>query len=81
MGLLKVQIMKYLQIMGKSSFSAVLLTFSPHGTASSTKKSLKKAKILNLEHHAMLLVKTFLIHNSMTKIFKDKHFLKNTNHE
>ena len=80
MGLLKVQIMKYLQIMGKSSFSTVLLTFSPHGTAS-TKKSLKKAKILNLEHHAMLLVKTFLIHNSVTKIFQNKHFLKNTNHE
>ena len=29
----------------------------------------------------MLLVKTFLIHNSRTKIFSDKHFLQNATKE
>ena len=48
---------------------------------SSTKKPLKKAKILNLENQAMLLAKYFLIHNSKTKIFPDKHFLQNASQE
>ena len=36
----------------------------------------KKAKILHLQSEAMLLVKTFLIHNSKTKILSDMHFWK-----
>ena len=38
-------------------------------------------KILNLKKDAMLLVKTFLINNSRTKIFQDKHFLQNVSQE
>ena len=34
----------------------------------------KKAKILHSQNEAMLLVKTFLIHNSKTKILSDMHF-------
>ena len=42
-------------------------------------QSLKKNEILNLQNEAMLLVKIFSIHNSMAKIFSDKHFLQNAN--
>ena len=60
----------------------VLLTFKRHGiTSSSNKKSLKKAKILNLENQAMLLVETFFIHNSRSGIYPDKHFLQNATQE
>ena len=41
------------------------------------KKTIKKAKILILENQAMLFVKTFLVHNSMTKILPEKLFLPN----
>ena len=42
---------------------------------------MKKSKMLNLENPVMLLVDTFLIHNSRTKIFLDKQFLQNTSQE
>ena len=81
MGLQKVQIIKYLQIITKTSFLTVLLTFQPHGIASSSKKSLKKVEILNLENQEMLFVKTFLIYDSSAIIFPDKHFLRNASQE
>ena len=34
-----------------------------------------------MQNEAMLLVKTFLIHNLMVKIFSDKHFLQNASQE
>ena len=37
--------------------------------------------ILNLQNEAMLLVKTFMIQNSRTKIFSDKPFLQNGSQE
>ena len=81
MDLMKVQIMKYLWIVNKNSFLTVLLTFYPHGIASSTKQLLKKAKIFNSKNQAMWLVKTFLIKTSTTKIFPDNHFLQNASQE
>ena len=74
MVLLKVQIMKYLHIVSKSSFSDSSFDFEPH-CITSTKKSLKKAKILRLKKSSN--VKTFLIHNSRTNIFSDKYFIQN----
>ena len=47
----------------------------------STQKSLKKTNIINLQNEAMLLVKTFLMHNSKTNIFSGKHFLQNASEE
>ena len=72
MGLLKVQIMKYLHIVSESSFLTAPFTFKPCGILiSSTKKSLKKAKLLNLENKS-ILDKAFLIHNSRTKVFSSQ---------
>ena len=63
--------------MKKSSFLTVLSTFQHHGITSLTKKLLENATILNLENQAILLAVIFLIHNSRTTAFAEKHFLQN----
>ena len=68
--------MKYLRIV-KVVFWQFFWPFKSMLSHLQPEKSLKKAKILNLENQAMLLVETFLIHNSKTKIFPDKYSLQN----
>ena len=63
--------------MKKSSFLIVLSTFQHHGITSLAKKVLENATILNLENQAILLAVIFLIHNSRTTAFAEKHFLQN----
>ena len=66
--------MKYLHIVNKNSFLTVHFTFEPDGINHQTKNHRKKPRYKLV----MLLVKTFLIHNSRTKILSGKHFLQNT---
>ena len=59
----------------------LLSAHSPHGITSSIKTLKMVTKKLKLKNQEILLVETFLVHNSRTKIFPDMLFSQNDSPE